>query len=151
MLSSSAPRRPRSWPLACFAELDFSPVRASHATNAAAALTKALATAEPRSSHGQLLIAALTPAAAPRPAAESAVRMLLRCGQVPTAVAVAARIAKREQHERAMVARARAQRHAVALHLRDGPDAAALVAKHWEARGHGPTWHELGHAMGWPY
>jgi hypothetical protein len=117
----------------------------------AAALVKALGVAGPRSPHGQLLVAALTPATAPRAAAESAVRMLLRYGQVPTPAAVGARVAARDQHERAMVSRAQAQRHAIAQRLSDGPAAAALVAKHWEAHGHGPTWHELGYRLGWPY
>lgn len=117
----------------------------------AAAVIKALATAGPRSPHRQLLVAALTPAAAPRRAAERAVRMLLRHGQVPTPAAVAARIAACDQHERALVARAQAQRHAIAQRLSDGPDAAALVATQWETHGQGPTWHELGRQPGWPY
>jgi hypothetical protein len=25
-----------------------------------------------------------------------------------------------------------------------------LVAEHWHAHGHGPTWRALGRAMGWP-
>jgi len=56
----------------------------------AAALAKALATAGPASPHGQLLIAALTPTAAARPAAQWAVRLLLGDGQVPTPAAVVA-------------------------------------------------------------
>ncbi len=103
----------------------------------AAALVKALAMAGPRSPHGQLLVAALSPAAAPRPAAEWAVRVLLRYGQVPTPAAVLGRVAQRDQHERAMVARAQARRHAVALRLSDGPAAAALMARQWEAQGTG--------------
>jgi hypothetical protein len=113
----------------------------------AAALVKALATAGPRSPQGQLLVAALTPVTAPRPAAEWAVRVLLRYGQVPTPAAVIARVAQRDQHERAMVARAQA----IAQRLSDGPAAAALVATQWEGHGHGPTWHELGYQLGWPY
>jgi hypothetical protein len=113
----------------------------------AAALVKALAMAGPRSPHGQLLVAALSPASAPRPAAEWAVRVLLRYGQVPTPAAVIARVAQRDRHERAMVARPQA----IAQRLSDGPAAAALVATQWAADGHGPTWHELGHRLGWPY
>jgi hypothetical protein len=113
----------------------------------ASALARALAMVGPESRHGHLLVAALRPAAAPRPPGEWAVRMLLRYGQVPTPAAVVARIAQRDQHERAMVARAQA----VAQRLGDGPAAAALVAKQWKAHGHGPTWHELGHRLGWPY
>lgn len=60
---------------------------------------------------------------------------------------VLGRVAQRDQHERAAVARAQA----IAQRLRDGPAAAALVARQWEAHGHGPTWRELGHQLGWPY
>ena len=74
-------------------------------------------------------------------------RVLLRHGQVPTPAAVLARLAQRDQRERAMGARAQA----IAQRLRDGPAAAALVATQWQAHGHGLTWHELGRQLGWPY
>jgi hypothetical protein len=87
------------------------------------------------------------PAAAPRPAAQWAVRVLLCDGQAPTPAAVLARVAQRDQHERGMVTRAQA----IAQRLSDGPAVAALVARQWEAERYGPTWHELGHRLGWPY
>jgi hypothetical protein len=98
------------------------------------------------------LIAALTPSnGKPRPAAEAAVRFLLGHGQVPTVAAVAAQLATFERHKAAMAAREQRRKQLLALPPSDAAQAATLVADRWQAHGHGPTWHELGRAMGWPY
>jgi hypothetical protein len=119
-----------------------------------AALTKALAATAPESSHGRLLLAALAPTTktagttgTPQPAAEVAVRLLLGRGQVPTAAAVVGQVASFDQRKAATAAREQRRKQLLSS---DGPRAATLVNEHWQAHGHGPTWRELGRAMGWP-
>ena len=116
-----------------------------------AALAKAFAATVPDSPHDRLLSAALAPTAesaeTPRPVAELAVRLLLGRGQVPTAAAVAGQLATFDQRKAAMAAREQRRKQ---LQSSDGPRAATLVAGHWQAHGRGPTWRELGRAIGWP-
>jgi hypothetical protein len=116
---------------------------------AAAAFGRALAVTAPKSPHGQLLIAALRPRPlADRSAAERAVHWLAARGETPTAGAVASRL------EMIRVRRDGAERRkgqADQLADRDAMKAAAHVGQVVTATGAGPTWTELGKAMGWPH
>jgi len=77
------------------------------------------------------------------PAERAAWHALETAGQVPTRPAVAGRLRDWERRD----AR-RARLRAVAQ--RDGETAARWVATYRAEHGHGPTWAELGRAMGWP-
>jgi hypothetical protein len=119
----------------------------------ALALARVLDTTPPASDHGRLLNAALTPrtreakALGPRPAAEKALRALLRLGQTPTTAAVASALDGLQRQQTAAAARtARADARVQA----DGPRAAQVVADHWQGHGCGPTWRQLCRLMGWP-
>lgn len=81
----------------------------------------------------------------PGPPAERAAWYALReAGQVPTAPAVAGRLRDWEGRD--------ARRHRLRqLASRDGQPAARWVAAYRAEHGRGPTWGELGKAMGWPY
>lgn len=113
-------------------------------------LAKLLATCSPRDPHGALLAAALQPRAGakggPRPPAEQVVRRLLRHGHTPTGAAVAGELEGAERAEAARVERA--ARLAATAQANAGR-AVRLVAERWALQGSGPTWHELGRAMGW--
>jgi hypothetical protein len=114
----------------------------------ASAFGRALTLTPPGSDHGKLLAAALRPARwADRTREQCVVLQLARRGETPTAGAVAARLDQLEAH-RAHVDRLRAQ--AAPLGAADGPRAAAHVAQVVRATAEGPTWWELGDAMGWP-
>lgn len=116
-----------------------------------AALAKALAVTDPGSAHARLLAAALGPATqAPRPAAEVAVRRLLARAQVPTAAAVGGQLAALDQHQATVAAREYRRQSLRAPDSGEAARAATVVAEHWQAHGHGPTWRALGRAMRWP-
>jgi hypothetical protein len=127
-----------------------------------AALAAVLDATVPSSPHGRLLALACIPTDR-RPGGKTiehrAVRYLLRLGERPTVAAVAAMVARLEREDRARPAPAprppRAPRGprptdspAIAA---QGPQAARVVAEHLAAKGAGPTWRELGRAMGWSY
>jgi hypothetical protein len=114
----------------------------------AAAFGRALAVTAARSEHGQVLTAALQDRPLPRRSpAERAAWWLAARGQTPTAQAVAKRLAEAQaQQERAEERRQAAEQ----LARRDGPRAAQYAAGVIQSTGTGPTWRELGQAMGWP-
>jgi hypothetical protein len=149
---ANAETRPRDYKLAArrLARGRLKPKPGISRSQVTAALAKALAITVPGSSHGRLLAAALAPVAEnPRPATEVAVRLLLARGQVPTAAGVAGQVVAYDQRKAAMAARERRRKALRAPDSSDGPRAAMLVAEHWRAHGHGPTWRALGRAMGW--
>ncbi len=118
----------------------------------AAALAKVLVVTPPDSPHGRLLGAVLR-AKPGRPVAElpaehRAVRELLRRGIPPTPAAVAGELANLERRRQA---EADSEARVRAIVAADGPRAAALVAEVWQATGAGPTWGELGRALGWRF
>jgi len=114
---------------------------------AAATVGRALVATSPKSDHGQLLARALQAATDGRPADERAVLWLARRGEIPTAAAVAARIeGEARHHAAAKVLRAVADWAAA----EDGPQASEYVAAVLAETGTGPTWRELGAALGWP-
>jgi hypothetical protein len=114
----------------------------------AEAFGRALAGTHPRSSHGQLLTLALQ--ARPwtdRTPGERACHWLARRGETPTAGAVASRL------EQARGQKQLAEERQVLtgqLAERDSLRAAVYVAGIVRDTGTGPTWRELGRAMGWP-
>jgi hypothetical protein len=116
---------------------------------AANAIGKALATTEPRSGHGQLLVRTLrsTPDGAERPDDELAVLNLARYGTTPTAAAVAGEV------QGLAARRARLERLnslAAPIAEADGTRAAAFIARTVETTGIGPTWVQLARELGWP-
>jgi hypothetical protein len=114
----------------------------------AEAFGRALAGTHPRSPHGQLLTAALQVRPwADRTLAERVCHWLARRGETPTARAVASRLEQAGGQEQ------RAEERQVLtkqLAERDGLRAAVYVAGIVRDTGAGPTWRELGRAMGWP-
>lgn len=121
------------------------------------ALAGVLAVTPPASPHGRLLAAALAPPAAQRPKGrpvqrsreQQAVWHLLTRGESPTPEAVAGELARAKEHWQAEERRA-ARVRAVLEDGGQGPRAAVVVAERWRTAGAGPTWWELGDAMGWP-
>jgi hypothetical protein len=114
---------------------------------AAAAIGRALVATAPGSEHGQLLTRVLRPAAGERADEEQAAIWLACRSEIPSAAAVAAaarQLAKRRARQDRLIALA-------APHVgADGERAAAFVAGIVQETGAGPTWAELGDAMGWP-
>ncbi len=94
-------------------------------------------------------IAKLAPHPIPNDDAEkrSAWLQLVRGGMTPTPAAVAGLVASKAARR---VRRAREAEQVVTLTKRDGASAAAAVARVVGDTGNGPTWLELGAAMGWP-
>jgi len=81
------------------------------------------------------------------PAQRSAWLQLVRGGTLPTPAAVTDRAARTAARRAREVA---AAKEAAAVAKRDGPAAAAAVAVIVRDTGTGPSWAELGTAMGWP-
>lgn len=156
MATTAVPPRSREVAERLLDRCRFRPRPGISRARAVAALAKVLQATAPTSTHGRLLAASLAPSPAKQgrrpvrqPPQQQAVRRLLARGEAPTARAVAGELARAEEHRQAEERRA-ARVRAVLEDGGQGPRAAAVVAERWRTAGAGPTWRELGDAMGWP-
>lgn len=108
-------------------------------------MARALVKTTPGSEHGRVLAAVLRDPRLDAPTGAGAVMRLIRAGITPTQAAVAAG----QKTHRAREAGIQAAIRGLARPDIEGPRAGAWVAQVRTDTGTGPTWAELGAAMGW--